>query len=265
MEIPFSKYEGTGNDFIIIDNRRNVFKPQASVIKKLCDRRFGIGADGLMLLCRSGKHDFEMIYFNADGREGSMCGNGGRCITLFAKRIGLVKSDAVFSASDGLHRAEIISYSKKNLSGIVNLQMGDVNRIVVGKGFCVLNTGSPHYVKFADGSEPVDIVAEGRRIRNSARFRKKGINVNFVSVKDGKLIIRTYERGVEEETLSCGTGAVAAALAAVYRKHLPLKSPVELITRGGNLRIHFSYSGKKFSRLFLEGAARFVFDGSVAI
>lgn len=262
----FSKYEGTGNDFIIIDNRSKVFNTgNFSLIEKLCNRRFGIGADGLMLLNSSAHSDFEMLYYNGDGKLSSMCGNGGRCIAAFAKRLGIIKTGTAFNAADGIHHARIEKYNEANFSANVFLKMNDVLKIENENDYSVLDTGSPHYVKFVDNPDKTDVVAEGRKIRYSNRFSEKGINVNFISFKNNQVQIRSYERGVEDETLSCGTGAVAAVLAVAQRGLLNGKMHCGLITKGGELVVHFEKSNRGFENIFLEGPATFVFDGEIEI
>ena len=209
MTVNFYKYQGTGNDFIMIDNRHPVIsKNQTELIARLCDRKFGIGADGLILLQEKKSVDFEMVYFNSDGRESSMCGNGGRCLIKFAKDLGIISNQCEFAAIDGLHEGHILK------DGTVSLKMGDVKGIENFYDDFILNTGSPHYVVLTKGVADINIVEHAKKIRCSEKFAKDGININFVESKGNhKLFVRTYERGVEDETLSCGTGVVASALA----------------------------------------------------
>ncbi|MEP7167734.1 MAG: diaminopimelate epimerase [Bacteroidota bacterium] len=266
MLIHFSKYEGTGNDFIIINNRNKVFNSKNfSLIQKLCNRRFGIGADGLLLLNTSEKYNYNMEYFNADGKLGSMCGNGGRCLAAFAKRLGLINEGAIFDAIDGIHYARVEKFDEKKFNAIVNLKMNNVKEIERGEGYSYLNTGSPHYVAFVDDPDRTDVIAEGRRIRYNERFREDGTNVNFINYKKDKIYIRTYERGVEDETLSCGTGAVASVLAVADKGLLGGKLKGELITKGGTLVVSFEKTDNGFENVFLEGPATFVFDGEIEI
>ncbi len=266
MHLHFSKYEGTGNDFIIIDNREKIFSAKNfSLIQKLCDRRFGIGADGLLLLNTSEKYNYNMEYFNSDGNLGSMCGNGGRCLAAFAKRVGLIHEGAIFDATDGIHYARVETYDDKNFNAIVNLKMNNVNGIEKGNDYYYLNTGSPHYIRFVDDPEKVDVIPEGRKIRYNERFKEQGTNVNFISFKNENIYIRTYERGVEDETLSCGTGAVAAVLAVADKGLLNEKKKGSLITKGGNLTVSFEKINDGFENVFLEGPATFVFDGEIEI
>lgn len=266
MKLPFSKYEGTGNDFIIIDNRDKIFDEKNFLtIQKLCNRRFGIGADGLLLLNLSEKYNYNMEYFNADGKIGSMCGNGGRCLAAFAKRFGIINTGAIFDAIDGIHYARIEKFDEKNFNAIVTLKMSNVKDIETGNDFYYLNTGSPHYVKFVNDPDKVDVISEGKKIRYNDRFRETGTNVNFISFKNEKIYIRTYERGVEDETLSCGTGAVASALAVAAKGLLNGKMKGSLITKGGNLAVSFEKTKDGFENVFLEGPATFVFDGEIEI
>ncbi len=260
MKISFSKYEGTGNDFIIIDNRDKKLKENDYVLwKKLCDRRFGIGADGLMLLQNRKGYDFEMYYVNADGRPTSMCGNGGRCITHFAKSLGILKGNkAKFIAIDGPHEATIKSHT-------VKLKMKNVDSIKAGAKHYVLNTGSPHYVEFANDVMHKDVYTSGKNIRNSAPFKKEGINVNFVQAAKGKTpLLRTYERGVEDETLSCGTGTVATALVLASQNKATSKDHCDIRTMGGDLKVWFTKAPKGgFKDVYLEGPATFVYKGKI--
>lgn len=257
MKLNFFKYQGTGNDFILVDNRKEHFMhSNAKLVKKLCDRRFGIGADGFILLEGHDAYDFQMIYYNSDGKQSSMCGNGGRCIVQFAKDLGVIKKETTFYAIDGEHDAYI-----KN--GLVHLKMTDVSLIEEKKGDFYLNTGSPHYVKFVDGVKDYPVFKEGKKIRNNERFKKKGTNVNFVE-KTGKnkLFVRTYERGVEDETYSCGTGVTAAAIAASLSG---MSNSVQILTLGGELSVSFTKEKNKFTDIYLIGPAQMVYKGSVEL
>lgn len=260
MKIQFYKYQGTGNDFIILDNRTNDYSSLTTdQVNFMCNRRFGIGADGLMLLSKHQEYDFEMVYFNADGKESSMCGNGGRCLVKFASDSGLKKTTYRFIAIDGPHEAEI------DLQGIVRLKMKDVSEAKNGKGYFVLNTGSPHYVQFVQNLQQLDVEDEGRKIRYSDEFAADGINVNFVeSLNNDSIFVRTYERGVENETLSCGTGVTAAALVSAHHENGFNEIAVE--TKGGKLSVEFNLSEeKKFSNIWLCGPAEFVFKGEIEL
>ena len=260
MTISFFKYEGAGNDFILIDNRKNETELSAAMISAMCRRHFGIGADGLIMLEEDPAYDFSMRYFNADGREATLCGNGGRCVVAFARRLGLIDKKTVFSAADGVHHAQIISSSGK--TSVVSLQMHDIGQWEKQNEDYIINTGSPHLVRFVEECSKTDVVSEGRKIRYSPPFRKSGINVNFVSVSNDTVEMRTYERGVEDETLACGTGAVAVALAVALRGK---ESPVTLNARGGELKVNFRFDGNRFTDIRLEGPATFVFEGIINI
>jgi diaminopimelate epimerase len=267
MIIRFSKYHGTGNDFIMIDNRSSVLRNSAStteLIAHLCHRRFGIGADGLILINSSNKADFEMIYFNSDGREGSMCGNGGRCAVSFANSLGIIKDKTIFTAIDGMHEAEILKKEKDNTE--ISLRMQDIKGIENHDNFFILNTGSPHYVCFRNKVSEMDVYNEGRNIRYSKAFAEKGINVNFAEVIDDAVYVRTYERGVEDETLSCGTGSTATALAASLSGFCNTNSFCKIKTLGGNLTVKFQkISETEFHNVWLEGPAVCAFKGEVII
>ena len=232
MKIQFHKYQGAGNDFIIIDNRNLFFDASNhELIQWLCHRKLGIGADGLILLQDTISYDFEMVYYNADGHLGSMCGNGGRCVVDFAKQLNIFEKECHFLACDGPHLATWTSFD-------VSLRMQNVEEIESGKDYFFLDTGSPHYIKFVDDIESIDVVDEGQKIRYNERFKNDGTNVNFVQIKDQKLYVRTYERGVEDETLACGTGVVASVLSA-YEANLISNNAVEVIVLGGELKVNF--------------------------
>lgn len=256
MTIDFHKYQGTGNDFIIMDNRDGKIELSPEQISNVCDRRFGIGADGLILLNSLQGYDFGMRYFNADGHEGSMCGNGGRCLTKFAYDCGIHKELYHFMAVDGLHKASFGEH------GWVHLKMADVTKIDRYKGDYILNTGSPHYVKIVENIMKVDVYEEGRSIRYNKDFEANGINVNFIENKDKVIIVRTYERGVEDETYSCGTGITASALIFAHNENG--FNRIEVQTKGGHLAVEFEKTGpKSFENIWLCGPAVFVFKGEV--
>ncbi|GAA4454924.1 diaminopimelate epimerase [Nibrella saemangeumensis] len=257
MTIDFSKYQGTGNDFVMIDDRAGTFPVQdQALVAHLCHRRFGIGADGLILLRNDPDYDFRMIYFNADGAEGSMCGNGGRCIVRFAHDLGVFDDKTRFIAVDGEHEADV---SKE----VVSLKMNEVTGMDVHPDYAFLNTGSPHVVKFTEDLETMDVVAEGRPIRYSEPFAPGGTNVNYAQVIDEQsLFVRTYERGVEDETYSCGTGVTAAALSA--HRQYGMSSPIAIRTLGGMLRVAFTAQDDgSFTDIYLIGPAQRVFGGQV--
>jgi diaminopimelate epimerase len=260
MKIHFYKYQGAGNDFILIDNRAdtvNHHDPQ--LIVRLCDRRFGIGGDGVIFLQNREGYDFEMVYYNADGQPSSMCGNGGRCIVAFAKFLGIIDSETNFLAVDGPHYAKI-----SDSGDWVSLQMIDVNEISKDENAYVLNTGSPHYVQLVDGLKEKNVYRDGYTIRNNNTYREKGINVNFVEPSDTGYFVRTFERGVEDETFACGTGVTAVALAMAKHNHQTgaINTPIKVL--GGDLNIRFNYDGDSFKDIFLEGPAVKVFEGTLA-
>jgi diaminopimelate epimerase len=260
MQISFDKYQGTGNDFILIDNRKKEIQLTTEQVAFLCDRRFGIGADGLMLLELEPGVDFKMVYFNSDGRESSMCGNGGRCITAFAKSLGLIKDKAKFLAIDGVHEAVVSGVNN------VSLKMNDVKSVESGEGFYYLNTGSPHYVKMVVGIKDYPVFEEGKNIRYNERFAAEGTNVNFIEPTEEGIFVRTYERGVENETLSCGTGVTAAALVAAMNGLCKEKNNCRITTLGGKLNVKFDkVLESNFYNIWLEGPAEFVFHGSIKL
>jgi diaminopimelate epimerase len=261
MTASFHKYQGTGNDFILIDNRNGEFNSISNEqVHKLCDRRFGIGADGLMLLNHREGYDFEMKYYNADGMEGSMCGNGGRCMTKFAYHLGIHRNLYKFLASDGSHEAEI------DMDGIVSLKMKDVRSIRKFHNDYTLDTGSPHYVKIVNDVMEMDVYKKGHDIRHSREFEEEGINVNFVEYTGNRnrIIVRTFERGVEDETFSCGTGVTAAALVC-YHNEVGFND-VEVKTLGGTLTVEFDrIDENKYENIWLCGPAERVFEGTVLL
>lgn len=258
MRIEFSKYQGAGNDFILINDLDNSFpEKDFKLISKLCNRRFGIGADGLILLKCSETKDFRMVYFNSDGYEGTMCGNGGRCIVAFAKDTKCISkvSNIVFDAIDGEHRAEI------HTSGQISLKMINVDKVVDKLGGYFVETGSTHYVEYVRGLSEIDVMTRGRYIRMHKEYSPEGCNVNFIEdLGGGILAVRTYERGVEAETLSCGTGSLAAAI--VHHHCGNVYDKYHIKARGGDLSVTFSYDNKRgYKDTCLEGPAQFVFKG----
>ncbi|MFW6019745.1 MAG: diaminopimelate epimerase [Bacteroidales bacterium] len=254
----FWKFHGTGNDFVMIDNRAGGFDDNYRHIRKLCDRHFGIGADGLISIGTSLHHNFSMKYYNADGKEGTMCGNGGRCSVAFAHMLEIFDGlEVSFSAIDGSHRAKLLE--KQGNQWKVALQMNDVENA----GLTFNNTGSPHHIEFVSNLQDTDVVSLGKAIRNSSEYKDiGGTNVNFLEERNGILNIRTFERGVEDETLSCGTGSVAAALALALKNKLNT-GPVEIKTLGGRLQIDFNRTHQKFTDVWLRGPAMKVFEGFI--
>lgn len=260
MTIHFYKYQGTGNDFIVADNRKNEILLTTAQINNLCDRRFGIGADGLMLLNQKPGFDFEMKYYNADGNPGSLCGNGGRCMTKFAYHLGIHRELYRFLAADGVHEAEI------DMDGIVSLKMKDVKTIRKFHNDFILDTGSPHYIKMVTNVMDLDVFKKGSEIRHSKEFEEEGINVNFVEQLEeaDKIIVRTYERGVEDETFSCGTGVTAAALVCYHNENG--FNDVEVKTPGGILSVEFDrIDENKYENIWLCGPAENVYEGTVQV
>ncbi|OAB25934.1 diaminopimelate epimerase [Flavobacterium fryxellicola] len=260
MQLEFYKYQGTGNDFVMIDNRTEFFpKENTKRIAQLCDRRFGIGGDGLILLENDVKTDFKMVYYNSDGNQSSMCGNGGRCLVAFAKKLQVIQNETTFIAADGVHHATI------EADGLVSLQMIDVDEVKVSSDHVFLNTGSPHHVQLVDDLENYNIKENGARIRYGDLYGKTGSNINFVKQIDANTFsLRTYERGVEDETLSCGTGATAVAIAMnVLGK--TAATAIDLNVEGGKLVVSFTKKEGQFTQVFLKGPAEFVFKGVIEI
>lgn len=257
VNLKFYKYQGTGNDFVMVDNRDGSFpKEDTALVANLCHRRFGIGADGLILLELHPEYDFQMVYYNSDGNPSTMCGNGGRCLVAFAKQLGVIDSQAVFMAVDGPHRATVSN-------GLVKLQMTDVDEIRDNSTYLFADTGSPHHVQFVDNVHELNMFQEGKKIRYGI-YGELGANVNFIKEEQpGALTIRTYERGVEDETYSCGTGATAAALCLHSRNQV--NSPILLHTKGGDLKVYFSFENNAYKEVYLEGPAQKVFEGSIEV
>jgi diaminopimelate epimerase len=254
MKVTFNKYQGAGNDFIMIDNRKGIINPEDyDLINKMCNRRFGIGADGLILISGHSEADFEMKYFNSDGKPGSMCGNGGRCTAHFALKLSIAGQKQRFMAFDGIHEAEV-------KEDTVRLQMADVNEYRIIEGNYFINTGSPHYIVFTSEIDNINVNEEGRKLRWSPLFAPGGTNVNFAELKDNGLYIRTFERGVEEETLACGTGVTASAIASVLKGHFDT-GPVSVKARGGNLKVELTLKDKKITNVWLTGPATYVYEG----
>jgi len=260
MQIEFYKYQGTGNDFVMIDNRSEFFpKEDVKLIERLCDRRFGIGADGLILLENDSNTDFRMVYYNSDGNQSSMCGNGGRCLVAFANQLGVIKNKTIFIATDGLHHASV------EADAVISLQMIDVDKIQKNDSYTFLNTGSPHHVQIVDDLEHYNVKENGAAIRYGELYGEKGSNINFVKkINDSEFSLRTYERGVEDETLACGTGATAVAI-AMNATGQTNETSINLNVEGGRLVVSFDKSGEHFTNVFLTGPAKFVFKGTIEI
>lgn len=257
MKAEFYKYQGTGNDFVMIDNRQEFFpKNDTKLIAHLCDRRFGIGADGLILLENDNLSDFRMVYFNSDGSESTMCGNGGRCLVAFAKHLGIINSETTFIAIDGPHEAHIEGE-------MVRLKMQNVEEVREKPLYSFLDTGSPHHVQLVDNLDTFDVKTEGAKLRYGL-YGKSGSNINFVSQSDDtSFAVRTYERGVENETFSCGTGVTAVAL-AMHSLGKTQANAIKIKTVGGDLDVNFETENGMYKEVFLEGPAKLVFKGEVA-
>lgn len=257
MILTFYKYQGTGNDFVMIDNRKDTFpKDNANLVASLCDRRFGIGADGLILLENDAETDFKMVYYNSDGNESTMCGNGGRCLAAFANFLGIIGEKGSFMAVDGLHHVILTG-------NMVSLQMQDVAAIQQKGKYAFLNTGSPHHVQLVDDLSNFDVPKEGAKLRYGI-YGEKGSNINFVNQSNADTFeVRTYERGVEDETFSCGTGVTAVAL-AMHSSGKTNGNVVNVSTPGGALKISFEQDDEGYKKIFLSGPAKQVFKGEVA-
>ncbi len=260
MSLKFKKYQGTGNDFIILDNRECSYDGlDQKSISFLCDRKFGVGADGLILLESSVNSDFKMVYYNSDGNESSMCGNGGRCLLRFANDIGLIKESYTFEAIDGLHHGKVFE-------DIVHLQMIDVSLPMKQQGAFFIDTGSPHHIVLNRKLSDLNLVKDAKEIRYSDFYKEEGVNVNFVEVlSTNSISLRTYERGVEDETLSCGTGVTAAVLTASYNKLLDDNKDIKVFSQGGELALSFECSESGYTNIWLKGPAKFVFEGTIEI
>jgi diaminopimelate epimerase len=257
VKIPFTKYQATGNDFVLIDNRNNQYSFTTDQIQQICNRRLGIGADGLMLIEQHPTLDFNLVYYNSDGSQ-SLCGNGSRAAVAMAATLGLLKTKATFNAYDGTHEAELLP------TGIVRLKMNPVKEVKqIGQDYFI-HTGSPHHLQFVTDVEKINVVEVGRKIRYSEAYQPGGTNVNFIQLLNNNTIfVRTYERGVEDETFSCGTGVTAAALAASFHGY---KSPIHIKVKGGELDVEFKTGqAVAFQEIYLIGPAKMVFEGTFTI
>ena len=257
MNMTFYKYQGTGNDFVIVDNRlQTINKSDIKRIETICDRRFGVGADGFILLENDAAVDFKMVYYNADGNESTMCGNGGRCIVAFAKFLDIIENETEFIAIDGLHKAKVEN-------GIVHLQMQNVSVIESFDNYQFLDTGSPHHVEMVSGLSNYEVKSKGSKIRNGHPYNEAGSNVNFVEqLSSDNFAVRTYERGVEDETLSCGTGVTAVAL-SMHNTGKTISEAVSLETQGGQLSVTFNCNENGYDNIWLVGPAEQVFKGEI--
>lgn len=256
QHIKFSKYHGAGNDFIMINAFETDLLLSEELIFKMCDRRVGIGADGLIVLSASDKYDFKMKYYNCDGKESTFCGNGGRCIAAFAHQEGIISNNTSYEAIDGIHNAKIDKISENNYN--VELTMCDILSYILNDNYLIINTGSPHYVKKVNNLNNLDVNTEGALIRYDKNISKDGVNVDFLSFYNGEYHIRTYERGVENETLACGTGVTASALAASLWYG---GNNIDIYTKIAKLNVSFNKENNSFKNIILSGPATHVFDG----
>ena len=257
MLLNFSKYQGTGNNFVMVDNRTKTFpNGNTDIISYLCDRNFGIGADGIILIENDNESDFRMIYYNPDGTE-TMCGNGGRCAVAFARDLGMIKDETTFNAFDGFHFA---SLNGENIS----LQMIDIDTIQNHEDYSFLNTGTPHHVELVDDLTDYPVFSRGKELRYDL-YGDKGSNINFVEQKNSDTFrVRTYEKGVENETLACGTGVTAVAI-AMHHSGKTAADTIKLPVEGGTLKVSFDFSDGKYSNVFLIGPAKFIFKGNIEL
>lgn len=254
MNITFFKYQGTGNDFIMVNAVDKGITLEPLQIQRLCNRKFGIGADGIILIKADVKTDFYVDYYNPDGSQ-SFCGNGSRCAVAFAFAENVFEGKTCsFNAIDGTHTGEVLDIDN------IEISMRDVEGVEEVDGDFVLDTGSPHFVRRCNALKELDIITEARKVRYNQRFSEQGINVNFISQNESEIHMRTYERGVEDETLSCGTGVTAVALSSVSEDGVYAR---KIITKGGDLMVNFKKSGDLFQTIRLQGAAKFVFSGLV--
>tara|TARA_Y100001936_G_scaffold76957_1_gene75447 strand:+ start:26 stop:814 length:789 start_codon:yes stop_codon:yes gene_type:complete len=259
IKINFSKYNGAGNDFILIDDRKNSLNNDKSLIRYLCDRHFGIGGDGLIILKKSNKYDFEILHYNSDGNLGSLCGNGSRCAVLFAFNKDIIKRNTIFSAFDGIHNAEILS------NGLIKMQMKLNSDIVSNSYGTWLDTGSPHLVIEKDDTDKLDVNNEGRLIRYNDLYKKEGVNVNFIEkISDDQFKIRTYERGIENETLACGTGSTASAICMNFLGRSNSNN-ITMKCKGGDLNVQFNSSEEGYKEISTTGPAKLIFEGTVKV
>lgn len=258
MKIDFVKYQGTGNDFVMLDNLNGQYDTLSlDAIRWLCDRKMGVGADGLIKISAHIHYDFHLEYYNSDGSQ-SFCGNGARCSVAFAKSLGIINDSTTFLAIDGVHQAKV------TIEGRVHLEMLPVASFERMSETYIMDTGSPHYVQFVAPQEAPDIVVFGKEIRYSEPFREHGINVNtVVEIGPGTIHVATYERGVEDETLSCGTGVTACALAFMDKEETD--GEVTVTTKGGKLSVKAERTAEGFDHIWLIGPAKKVFDGSITL
>ncbi|ACY40406.1 diaminopimelate epimerase [Blattabacterium sp. (Blattella germanica) str. Bge] len=268
MKFNFFKYQGTGNDFILLDDRTKKIVKEYTILKKLCNRHFGIGADGIILIQNDSKSDFYMQYYNSDGKESTMCGNGGRCAIFFAKKLGINKENKIhFRAIDGHHYGLIIK-NEKNDKCLVSINLINIqkNEIEIHPEHVFLNTGSPHHIIFVENIKEINVYEEGKKIRFRNPYLKKGVNVNFVEILENKTLqVRTYERGVENETLSCGTGVTASVIAAYETNRISSIEKILVHTIGGKLWVSLKETKNEYKDIYLTGSVQFIFQGCIFI
>ena len=259
MEINFSKYNGAGNDFILIDDRDSLINDNKSLINYLCDRHFGVGADGIIILKESNNCDFEILHYTSDGNLGSLCGNGSRCAVLFAYNKDITGRKTVFNAFDGIHSAEILE------NGLIKMEMKLNSDIVNNSYGTFTDTGSPHLVIEKDDTDKLDVCNEGRAIRYNDFYKKEGVNVNFIEkISDDQFKIRTYERGVENETLACGTGSTASAICMNFLGRTK-RSNITMKCKGGDLNVQFNLSERGYQEISITGPAKLVYEGTIKV
>ena len=251
----FSKYNSTGNDFVIIDNRLNTFKKEANYISRICNRQFGVGADGLILLEESKSSNYFMNYFNSDGFPSTFCGNGSLCCAHFADKLNVINKRGSFETREGVFNCFVNNDD-------ASISMSNVSNFDIRSEHVVINTGSPHYVVFVDDLDIIDVNALGKKIRFSKEFYEDGINVTFTNITNNKISIRTFERGVEAETLSCGTGAVAAVMSAILRNLISAQS-IDVLTKGGVLNVSLKFDNSSFSNILLSSFISTSFQGKL--
>jgi diaminopimelate epimerase len=261
MELRFFKYHGAGNDFVIVDEREHITELTEKQIAHVCNRRFGVGADGFMRLQNSDDFDFKMLYYNADGKESTMCGNGGRCMIAFANHLGLIDQSTYFEAVDGEHEGQVIEYG---IESVVRLKMLTVGKVDINADQIFLDTGSPHHIEIVEDVKNTDVDKDGKFWRHHNQYAEiGGCNANFVEILDADhLYVRTFERGVEAETFSCGTGVTAAAI-SLHALGKVNGEKIQIDTLGGKLQVEFSHNDSAYEHIHLQGPAAFVYQGII--
>ncbi|PLX05112.1 MAG: diaminopimelate epimerase [Marinilabiliales bacterium] len=258
MVLKFAKYHGNGNDFVMVNNLNDYVNLSTEEIAGICNRHMGIGADGLIIIDKSDKADFKMLYYNSDGNLASMCGNGGRCAAAFAYVNSLCEKEMEFEAYDGIHKASVLSVMDENTDFVISLHMSDVTNVEENEKYMFMDTGSPHYIEFVEHLAEFDVVNLGRKTRYSEKFHPGGTNVNFVELNENRVFVRTYERGVEDETLSCGTGVTATAIATYLQTG---KKDIDIHTIGGDFNVKLEKVNNTYTNIILTGPVKLVFKG----